>query len=415
MGDYKGLFYELPILRAYQGIDQLLSKDILFDKEAVEGSNNPIFESANRLFKLAGDEQEKIEEKYKKEIVKAAQDMGGEDGFLFKVIQNLANSAIKDNTSELMGMNCSNDKNSENSFTGDDCKILQAEQGFMNTYVEFMEFLGGILEGGEEIYNVENRLLKIKDKNKENTVLASLYDKIYGNDKSGTNNVFVVYENGESKGLEDYEISFPIPADLNHLKDNALQLAVTYAALNINTKLDDDIIKAIGGLTDARGVFPKLTDSKASYEYLEVSNNINKENTKLLADMDKIITKDYNSNLSVTMIKAIFDAAVKTALNAKAASTNPLLGLAANKATEAVNHSDLRRVVGLPKDYQLTILDNTGDISIKDNKGNEIFSKSDLDKDRNYLIYIKSPKVGTNYIKVIEGKKVAQANAGEAE
>lgn len=413
MGDYKGLFYELPILRTYQGIDQLLSTSVLFDKEAVEGSNNPIFESANRLFRLAGDEQEKIEEKYKKEIVKAAKDMGGEDGFLFKIIQNLANSAIKDNTSELMGMNCKNDKKSEDSFIDDDCKILQAEQGFINTYVEFMEFVGGILEGGEEVDEVRNKLLKIKEKNVDNKVLASVFDKIYGDNKSDTNNVFVVYENGESKGLEDYEISFPIPADLNHLKDNAVKLAVTYAALNINTKLDDDIIKAIGGLTDARGVFPKLTDSKSSYEYLEVSNNKNKENTKQLADMDKIITKDYNSNLNVTMIKAIFDAAVKTSLNASAANKSPLLGFAANKATEAVNHSDLRRVVGLPKDYQLTILDNTGDIKITDNKGNEIFSKSNLDKDKNYLIYVKSPKIGTNYIKVIEGKKVTQVNAGE--
>lgn len=406
MGDYKGLFYELPILRTYQGIDQLLSKDILFEKEAVEGSNNPIFESANRLFKLAGDEQEKIEEKYKIEILKAAQDMGGEDSFIFKIIQNLANSAIKDNTKELIGLNCNNDEKSKDSFTVDDCKILQAEQGFVNTYVEFMEFIGGILEGGEEVDEVRQRLLKIKQKNVDNIVLTNVFDKIYGDKKSDTNHVFVVYENGESKGLEDYEMSFPIPADLNHLKDNAVKLAVTYAALNINTKLDDDIIKAIGGLTDARGVFPKLTDSKASYEYLEVSNSTNTEKTKQLADMDKIITKDYNSSIKNTMIKAMFDAAVKTALNAKAASTNPLLGLAANKATEAVNHSDLRRVVGLPKDYQLTLLDNTGGINIKDNEGNEIFSKSDLDKDRNYLIYIKSPKVGTNYIKVIEGKSL---------
>lgn len=406
MGDYKGLFYELPILRTYQGIDQLLSKDILFDKEAVEGSNNPIFESANRLFRLAGDEQEKIEEKYKIEITEAAQDMGGEDSFVFKIIQNLANSAIKDNTQELIGLNCKDDNKSEDSFTGDDCKILQAEQGFVNTYVEFMEFIGGILEGGEEVDEVRQRLLKIKQKNVDNVVLTDVFNKLYGDTKSDTNHVFVVYENGESKGLEDYEMSFPIPADLNHLKDNALQLAVTYAALNINTKLDDDIIKAIGGLTDARGVFPKLTDSKASYEYLEVSNSTNTEKTKQLADMDKIITKDYNSNIKNTMIKAMFDAAVKTALNAKAASTNPLLGLAANKAIEAVNHSDLRRVVGLPKDYQLTLLDNTGVIEIKDNKGKAIFEKISLDKSKNYLIYVKSPKVGTNYIKVIEGKSL---------
>lgn len=406
MGDYKGLFYELPILRTYQGIDQLLSTSVLFDKESVEGSNNTIFESANRLFRLAGDEQAKIEEKYKSEITKLAQNMGGKDSFVFKIIQNLANSAINDNTQELIGMNCKNNKKSEDSFIDDDCKILQAEQGFVNTYVEFMQFVGGILEGGEEVDEVRQRLLKIKEKNVDNKVLAGVFDKIYGDNKSDTNHVFVVYENGESKGLEDYEMSFPIPADLNHLKDNSVKLAVTYAALNINTKLDDDIIKAIGGLTDARGVLPKLTDSKSSYEYLEVSNNGNTENTKQLADMDKIITKDYNSNIKNIMIKAIFDAAVKTAINVSAANKSPLLGFAANKATEAVSLSDLRRVVGLPKDYQLTVLDNTGDIKITDNKGNEIFAKSDLDKDKNYLIYIKSPKVGTNYIKVIEGKSL---------
>ena len=410
MGDYKGLFYELPILRTYQGVDQLLASEVMFDKNAVEESPNPTMESAHRLFRLAGDEQEKIKLKYEKEIEKAAQDMGGSNNFLFKLMQNLANSAIKDNTSELMGINCDPKNRGEDSIGSvDDCKILQAEGAFVNTYIEFMEFIGGLFEGGESVDEVRNRLLTVKDKNASVEIFKVMFEKLYGENAVAGSNVFVVYENGESKGLEDYEISFPIPANLNHIKDNAVKLAATYATLSLDTKLDKAFIEAIGGLTEARGVFPKLTDSKSSYEFLKVANGTDSQDTKLLADMDKIITKDYNSNLTITMLKAIFDAAVKTAINMAAADKNPLLGFAANKATEAVNHSDLRRVVGLPKNYQLTMVTNDGKVSIKDNEGNEIFSKEDLAPNKNYLIYVKSPKVGVNYVKVIESSEVKLA------
>lgn len=393
MGDYKGLFYELPILLSYQGLNQLQTDEIFYPGDGEWEK----FESARAFFMNAEEEQQRIEEKYKKEIINAAKDMGGEDSFVFKLMQNLANSAIKDNTKELMGLNCENPK--IEGYSGDDCKILQAEQAFVNSYVEYMQALDAILL---KEYSEADMLLAKNAAKHNDEIFKKISDNV---SKDRKPSIYVVYENGESKGLEDYEISFPIPANLNHIKDNAVKLAATYATLSLNTKLDKAFIEAIGGLTEARGVFPKLTDSKSSYEFIKADNKSgDTQETKMIADMDKIITKDYNSNLTITMLKAIFDAAVKTAINMAAADKNPLLGFAANKATEAVNHSDLRRVVGLPKNYQLTMVENAGQIVLSDNEGNEIYSKSDLNANKDYIVYVKSPKQGVNYIKLVEGK-----------
>lgn len=185
--------------------------------------------------------------------------------------------------------------------------------------------------------------------------------------------IFIVYESGLAPAVGEFSLTLPFIVDNN--------------------------------LVSASVTLPTLLKRKASFEYLNVFDSAFSKalSTQNLFDFDSIVASEFRANLSLKITKALISTAAKTSLNVIAAKNDEtgLLALASNFYSILSNKSDVRFWNFLPKNAQITMIENKGFIEIRSDSGIEIYH-SELDKSKNILIFIRSfsPEFETKIYKI---------------
>ncbi|MFQ6342887.1 COG3014 family protein [Campylobacter sp. VTCC 70190] len=168
--------------------------------------------------------------------------------------------------------------------------------------------------------------------------------------------VFVVYENGMGVVKDDFTLTLPFIVDK--------KIISTSVALQT------------------------LKKREASFANL----NVNGVSTSEVVDLDDIVATEFKINMPAMITKALAQTIAKTTLNLAVAnndSTGGWLTLASSVATAATNAADVRSWRGLPKSVSVAMVENSGNISIKNPQGQEIYQNT-LDKNKNALVIVRS-------------------------
>ncbi|HEB9313599.1 TPA: hypothetical protein RZK23_001255 [Campylobacter coli] len=199
------------------------------------------------------------------------------------------------------------------------------------------------------IINPHNQEIKkeVKVFNDRAKKVATKKDKKY---------VFVVYENGMGVVKDDFALTLPFIVD-----------------------------KKIVSTSIALQTLKKRESSFASLK-------VNDVDTTEIVNLDDIVATEFKINMPAMIAKALAQTIAKTTLNLAVAnndSTGGWLTLASSVATAATNSADVRSWRGLPKSISVAMIENSGNISIKNPQGQEIYSHV-LEKNKNALIIVRS-------------------------
>lgn len=168
--------------------------------------------------------------------------------------------------------------------------------------------------------------------------------------------VFVVYENGFGAVKDEFALTLPFAVDEKIISTNiALQT---------------------------------LKKGEPSFSNL----NVNGQSTSDFVDLDNIVATEFKINMPAMIAKALAQAIIKTTLNAVVAnndSTGGWLSLATAVATTATNKADVRSWRGLPKNIGIAMIENSGNLEVRDSQGNILFQER-LDKNKNALVVVRS-------------------------
>ncbi|WP_270989559.1 hypothetical protein [Campylobacter upsaliensis] len=174
--------------------------------------------------------------------------------------------------------------------------------------------------------------------------------------KDPKNYIFVVYENGFGVMKDDFALTLPFLVEG--------KIISTSVALQTLKKRED------------------------SFEFIEA----NGAKTSQFVDLDNIVATEFKINMPAMIGKALAQTILKTTLNLAVAnndSTGGWLTLASSVATATTNRADVRSWRGLPKRISVAMVENKGEISVKNPQGAELFI-SKLDKKKNALVIVRS-------------------------
>lgn len=270
---------------------------------------------------------------------------------------------------------------------------IKAYKDFSNPFVSYISALFYVLDQDyskatymfKEVATQENNLLYQQDLAlaKSNFRLKSSKNKIFKNmefSKSGKY-VWLIFDNGFGKPMQELKLTLPIP------------IPITKTDSSGNT-FSDVFVKT------ASFAIAKLGDSIGAYEYL----NINNKSSVMLSNMDNVLLSEYKATLPYRMLKAVATTTVKTVASFAASNENLYLGLATDIFNVATNRADIRYFVGLPKNYQAARVANTGNITIK-TPSDSVVLQENLDINKHYVIYVKSPLPEIFYTQILEEKE----------
>ena len=232
-------------------------------------------------------------------------------------------------------------------------KEYSTSKNYTNPYISY---LASIFYFMDRDYTLARDIFKeIKILNSKNKEIIKEWNAIREPNKN-KKYIFVVYENGLGLIKEEFKMTIPII-----LPDS---------------------------LASAPIALPTLKKRALSYEFL----NVNKQKTTELVNLDDVVATEFKVNLPSLVTKTITSTILKTVVNAAVAkndSTGGLLTLASNITTNAITQADLRSWRGLPKNISVVMVENNGEINIKDPNNNELFKKQ-IDKNKNVLVIFRS-------------------------
>ncbi|ECR3462775.1 hypothetical protein F1Q36_05960 [Campylobacter coli] len=325
VNDYQGAWYERTMLNVYKGLNFMSLGD---------------FVNARVEFNRALMRQEKAKEYFASEIKKAYQEASKEE----KLRQNI------DNNIKIVS------KQYENLF-----KDFNAQKDYTNPYVTYISSIFFFMDYD---YKKAADLLKevyVLNLNKEIEKEFKIFDQYSSslNPKKLKKYIFIIYENGLSPALDEFNLTLPF--------------------------IFDDYI------TTASVALPILKKRNASYENLNIANNHQKFITSNAFDFDQIVASEFKANLTSIIIKSLISSTLKTSLNMAVAKNDEsgILSLATNIFSIATTRSDLRFWNFLPKNIQIMMIENDGSVQIYDDKNQKIYS-SEVDIDKNVLIVVRS-------------------------
>jgi len=318
---YKGYNYDKIMLGVYQALNYLELKD--FDKAAVELKKLENFQiNAERL------NQERIERETK--VLKKAQAQNKDSNY--DVNKTLSDPVAHKKLQQIYG----NDYKKNTS-------AMEAKALYVNP---FADWLSGVFFMNKAIDNSEKekaasflRFASEMTANKSQFILSDLKiaeDFADGKIQKLPDVTYVIYESGIAPRREQIRIDLPlyiIQGDIPHVGINFPYL-----------KKEDSFVPTLN---------------------IKVGNEIFQ--TELIADMDSIITREFNDILPMIITKTIISSAVKSAAQygIKQAAGDGWGGLAANLALSvyqmAMNDADLRTWTTLPKQIQIARIETPQD------------------------------------------------------
>lgn len=342
--DYEGMFYERVLTNTYKAMDYLALKD---------------YASARVEINRAIDRQRIAKDEFKRLIDKKMQNLENAEN-----TNNLTNQIMQENFNFIERRAYKDFTNPFVSYFAGLFFVLDKD------YNKALEQFKEVMEQEDSIYFKQdyalanaNFSLRQSKKNKKN--------KIFSNDEISSNGkyIWLIFDNGLGKNLEEINLTIPFPFTTNGAYDvSTINFAIA-----------------------------KLGESINSYDYLILEST----KTQMLSDMDSVITAEYKAHLPYNITKALINTITKAATNIAATKEDKTLGLATNIFTFLTNHADIRYFVGIPKNYQLARIPNKGIIYITSPQ-NEIILNQNIDTNKHFVVYVKSPIAGVFYSQIFE-------------
>lgn len=177
--------------------------------------------------------------------------------------------------------------------------------------------------------------------------------------------IFVVYESGFGVGLDEFSLTLPFISN--------------------------------GKIITSSIALPLLKKRGDSHEYL-LANGVR---TGDFVSFDTIIASEFKANLGVTIGKALSSTIAKTVINAAVANNDPTggyLALAVSFFNSANTKADVRVWNALPKSAKVLMLENKGVLSVLTPSGTLLYKNEKLNKNKHFLILIKSVSVGAKSV-----------------
>ncbi|MDE5591458.1 MAG: hypothetical protein K2I63_00660 [Helicobacter sp.] len=201
---------------------------------------------------------------------------------------------------------------------------------------------------------------------KESKVFAQRANEVKSN---ASKYIFVVYENGMGVVKDEFSLTLPFLVDE--------KIVTTSIALQT------------------------LKKRNSSFEYMQV----NGVKTTQIIDLDSIVATEFKINMPTMVAKALAQTILKTTINVAVAKNDPTggwLSLASSLITSATSRADIRSWLGLPKSVSVAMVENKGELEIKDSKGGEVF-KGDIESSKDVLVFVRSfaPYL-PNYVQIIQ-------------
>ncbi|MDR2342652.1 MAG: hypothetical protein LBD84_06405 [Campylobacteraceae bacterium] len=140
---------------------------------------------------------------------------------------------------------------------------------------------------------------------------------------------------------------------------------------------------------------PSLMFRQLSYPFLTIENGSGDSfRTYVIADMDAIVSAEFNKRYLGLAAQAIISAAAKTIIQKQLNDVDPILGFLGFAYQIATTKADTRSWSALPKRFEAASIPiKDGNITIVDENG-VILLKEFLQNDKNVIIYVKSLQKG---------------------
>ncbi|HEC1577285.1 TPA: hypothetical protein R1X68_001221 [Campylobacter upsaliensis] len=336
--DYEGSLYERIMVNVYKGLNYMSLSD---------------YANARVEFNRALMRQDKAKEYFAKEIEKNREE--------------LKKAKEDPNYQQNMNENAKIiDKEYEHLF-----EAFDTTKNFINPYATYLASVFFFMDNDfRKAGGLFREVAAINSKNAEITKQAKLFkDASRKSSKNKKKYIFVVYENGFGVVKDDFTLTLPFLVE--------------------------------GKIISTSVALQTLKKREGSFEFIEA----NGAKTSQFVDLDNIVATEFKINMPTMISKALAQTILKTTLNLAVAnndSTGGWLTLASSVATAATNRADVRSWRGLPKRISVAMVENKGEISVKNPQGTELFS-SKLDKKKNALVIVRSfsPVLPVN-VQVIE-------------
>ncbi len=181
--------------------------------------------------------------------------------------------------------------------------------------------------------------------------------------------IFVVYENGMGVVKSDFALTLPFIVNR--------RIITTSIALQT------------------------LQKRNTSFEYMQA----NGAKTTQIVNLDDIVATEFKINMPIMITKAVAQTILKTTINvaiAKDDSTDGLLSVLSSLITAGTNQADVRSWRGLPKSISVAMIENEGEIEIKDSKEGEVF-KGKVEENKDVLVFVRSfAPYSPSYVEIIQ-------------
>ncbi|MBS4282299.1 hypothetical protein CVU4313_07210 [Campylobacter vulpis] len=336
--DYEGSLYERIMVNVYKGLNYMSLSD---------------YANARVEFNRALMRQDKAKEYFAKEIEKNREE--------------LKKAKEDPNYQQNMNENAKIiDKECEHLF-----EAFDTTKNFINPYASYLASVFFFMDNDfRKAGGLFREVAAINSKNAEITKQAKLFkDASRKSSKNKKKYIFVVYENGFGVVKDDFTLTLPFLVE--------------------------------GKIISASVALQTLKKREGSFEFIKV----NGAKTSQFVDLDNIVATEFKINMPAMISKALAQTILKTTLNLVVAnndSTGGWLTLASSVATAATNKADVRSWRGLPKNISVAMVENKGEISLKNPQGAELFNTT-LDKKKNALVIVRSfsPVLPVN-VQVIE-------------
>lgn len=336
--DYEGSLYERIMVNVYKGLNFMSLND---------------YANARVEFNRALMRQDKAKEYFAKEIEKNREE--------------LKKAKEDPNYKQNMNENAKIiDKEYEHLF-----EAFDTTKNFINPYATYLASVFFFMDNDfRKAGGLFREVVAINSKNAEIVKQAKFFKSASSkSSKSKKKYIFVVYENGFGVMKDDFALTLPFLVE--------------------------------GKIISTSVALQTLKKREGSFEFIEA----NGAKTSQFVDLDNIVATEFKINMPAMISKALAQTILKTTLNLAVAnndSTGGWLTLASSVATAATNRADVRSWRGLPKRISVAMVENKGEISVKNPQGAELFS-SKLDKKKNALVIVRSfsPVLPVN-VQVIE-------------
>ena len=326
--------------KTYDGIMTNVYKALNF----MQMGNNDL---ARVEFNRALDRQRRAIEYYNKEVQKLQQEV------------DKKNSDNKKNNAQEIDNSKYNDVISRNY---PDLDRYEVYNDFVNPFANYLAGLFFYLEGD---YSKSIDLLKESaGMNSNNEFIVADFKMVEGvalENKSASNHVWVIYENGLSPERTDFTFGLPIPIS--------------------------------GEMIFVEIALPKLESRSLASANLTLASGAVQVKSKTIASMERVIQTEFKKEFSLILTKAIIGATTKAVIQYSLRDQDPLIRLAALAHTLITTTADVRMWTSLPKEFQVARIDMPADRRVQITVPGKEIKTIELPECKNVIIYVKLPVV----------------------